>query len=624
MSNLPITFRKLTEDAFHYIPVSGRVLKLMYVNIYCALCHGQSDMMFWNVDFRTMSLTSYEELLSAHMELKKTGAKADFSLVYPRYRWHLYHPEAKPRLCKQDVSTCDTAYPISEHKTKCHEEPTSFVYSKHNATIYKNIHCAKCNYMTENDLTCIDPRLNLGTHIPLQLPPFSLLFDINSGRVLTRKEKSNKEMEILGVRYIEMSCKKSQVFDPFRSICVDLFCTGNTILSDGKCQDKHDQNKNITINSQNKYYLESDISYCPKLRVSKYKVNRISPDSIYLIDYNHFVNNSNFIEDGDEILVCLFYNSSGNYSEMHSFDPALSYLSLIGTLLSICGLLAQIITYSLFAALRNTPGKCLICLSTALLVSQALFLTIYAIKIQWLCVTVAIFMHFGFLAYFCWMTTLAFDIWRTFQSNQLHSTSNKVFRLYSIIGYGVPLIVVSIATGVNYMNYEKGPKYGEEICWICDTYGQLYYFIIPIGILLSLDLIFFGMTVKNICQQSQDSAMARVSSTNQCDTRQHVFFYIKLAIIMGVTWISGFLLHVTKVPALWYVFTIFNCIQGVWIFIGFVLTKKVFKLYTDLCGKTSCSPKTTENKKSGRSASVSSTKQTYLIANHTAESPCRV
>lgn len=49
---------------------------------------------------------------------------------------------------------------------------------------------------------------------------------------------------------------------------------------------------------------------------------------------------------------------------------------------------------------------------------------------------------------------------------------------------------------------------------------------------------------------------------------------------MGVTWVTRFTASFTKNAVFWYIFVILNSLQGVFIFLSFVLTKKVYRLIT--------------------------------------------
>ena len=58
----------------------------------------------------------------------------------------------------------------------------------------------------------------------------------------------------------------------------------------------------------------------------------------------------------------------------------------------------------------------------------------------------------------------------------------------------------------------------------------------------------------------------------------------------GLTWIFGFLALVDPTSSLWYPFIIFNSTQGFSIFLAFLCTKKIFKLYSGLLRREKKTP----------------------------------
>ena len=93
----------------------------------------------------------------------------------------------------------------------------------------------------------------------------------------------------------------------------------------------------------------------------------------------------------------------------------LTYITFVGTSLSIISLCFLLSVYLSFKELRNLPGKCLINLSLALLCYQSVFLgAAKSTEVDPLCKAVAIFLHFFILAAFSWMGVMAFDTASTF------------------------------------------------------------------------------------------------------------------------------------------------------------------------------------------------------------------
>ena len=93
----------------------------------------------------------------------------------------------------------------------------------------------------------------------------------------------------------------------------------------------------------------------------------------------------------------------------------LTFVTFVGTVLSIISLCLLLSVYFSFKTLRNLPGKCLMNLSLALLCYQTIFLcTAKATEVVALCKAVAIFLHFFILVAFAWMTVMGFDTAKTF------------------------------------------------------------------------------------------------------------------------------------------------------------------------------------------------------------------
>ena len=57
-----------------------------------------------------------------------------------------------------------------------------------------------------------------------------------------------------------------------------------------------------------------------------------------------------------------------------------------------------------------------------------------------------------------------------------------------------------------------------------------------------------------------------------------MILYCKLASIMGLTWVFGFVASATHFEVIRYLFVIFNSLQGLFICLAFVCNRKVFRL----------------------------------------------
>ena len=63
--------------------------------------------------------------------------------------------------------------------------------------------------------------------------------------------------------------------------------------------------------------------------------------------------------------------------------------------------------------------------------------------------------------------------------------------------------------------------------------------------------------------------------------------YIKLSILLGLTWVFGLVASIMDMPSLWYPFIILNSLQGTFIFVFFDLKWRVYyTAYEKLTGKS--------------------------------------
>ncbi len=613
--NLPMSPSKISRDMFLFTPVSSRQTEILYINIYCALCNGESDVSFWNVEVRSkmeMNLSLVHDL---------TELDTDIHRMFPRYSLVISHPTYTFHPCKPHIKVCADDWNDTYVKDKCHRTHTSFVY--HLANTYKNIFCAICNYIPTLQLKCKCSVCHFGQP---SLPPFSILLDINTGKSMSQKVGHQQE-EIVVTQKVIKFCHQGQVYDPFNDKCLDLFCSSVAQLKEGHCiAVKHDfENKlseNTSWNTQDSATMDTNICSKTLLKSEDYTIT--NDTHMYVLLWRSFIPKEQYIElDGNQALVCAPFSQTGNvtvytnstkFIEVIKFDSFQGYLSLIGNSMSIIGLGIQLIVYSLFPPLRNIPGKCLMCLSVSLLFGQLLFtLSIYWSSTYIVCFISSILTHFSFLAYFFWMNVMAFDIWHTFSGQIIHQEHrmSHIFRNYSIYALSLPMgvVVTSIALDLVAKTTIR-PEYANTFCWINRRSGLIYLFALPVMSIMAVNLVFFALTVKSIRKVSNLSQMARHKRTCKNDTTRFLL-NVKLAVIMGLTWLSGIIASLTDHTELWYVFTLMNSFQGVWICLAFVCTRKVLKMIHDEMSNFTGGLQSLSIRLSGRNSS-SSTKHTIL------------
>ena len=141
-------------------------------------------------------------------------------------------------------------------------------------------------------------------------------------------------------------------------------------------------------------------------------------------------------------------------------------------------------------------------------------------------------------------------------------------------------------------------------CWIQKPLAAMFAFGAPILLIFLMNCVFFSRTIASIQKTNRlarHSGAGRTSSNNssrQLSGRNDVILYIKMASVMGFTWVFGLassvISSVTQEPseAICYVlhvlgvlFPILNSSQGLFIFFAFVFNRRVLALYKSLAYK---------------------------------------
>ncbi|XP_072046865.1 latrophilin receptor-like protein A [Amphiura filiformis] len=296
-----------------------------------------------------------------------------------------------------------------------------------------------------------------------------------------------------------------------------------------------------------------------------------------------------FITSNDEILVCNFFKQSvvRNVTHTESFfeySKAQTIVSIVGSLLSLIAVILTFLTYALFASLRNRASRLIMNLIGAIFLGQFLLL-FGGNENENACTTIAVLAHYAWLAAFAWMNALAFDLNRTFGNTDNLQKVNEGMSmfLYMIYAWGSPFLIVIPCLVLHFCQCTQvNFKYGSvSACWISDGTANLLTFGVPAAIFLLFNAILFGHTVAGIRSTKRATARLHQDTSTLKRTTKELLIYIKIASLMGFTWIFGYVAAFTGIEALWYIFIILNSLQGVFIFISFICNRRVGLLWSE-------------------------------------------
>uniref|UniRef100_A0A8C6KPP6 Adhesion G protein-coupled receptor L3 n=1 Tax=Nothobranchius furzeri TaxID=105023 RepID=A0A8C6KPP6_NOTFU len=269
-------------------------------------------------------------------------------------------------------------------------------------------------------------------------------------------------------------------------------------------------------------------------------------------------------------------------------DMLLDVITWVGILLSLVCLLVSIFTFCFFRGLqsdRNTIHKNL-CIS--LFIAESLFLVGINRGDQPIaCAVFAALLHFFFLAAFTWMFLEGVQLY--IMLVEVFESEHSRRRYFYMVGYGVPALIVAVSAAVDYRSYGT-----DRICWLrLDTYF-IWSFIGPATLIIMLNVIFLGIALYKMFHHTAilkpDSGC--LDNINYQDyepkIKSWVIGAIALLCLLGLTWAFGLMYVNESTVVMAYLFTIFNSLQGMFIFIFHcVLQKKVRKEYGK-CFRTHC------------------------------------
>ena len=523
------------NETFYVIPVSSRTSELVYRNVYCAMCHGEENVAFWEVSnpgicnlphISERESTDAESTDDHQLESFVEGCVFTFSPASDL-------PE--PRRCVNSVDSCPEDADAEQASRCTQSSNVAYVYHTVSHQAYRNHDCAACHRISDYRLTCNSTQdqddrnpPGLGT-----FESFSIVLDINTGKGSTvRTVSDGSQTMTLG------SCPDRHVFDPFAGTCRAIVCPpGNLFTEDGQCQrrpDTEDPHGQSRSGGGGGYQVPTttiktaDDAGCAWIQLNPSEYQRLSNKSIYVPLYDATYDADSYLRgDNQTAYICTPFQR--NYTQWDQealrVDTVGTYLSVICSVISLLALAFQFAVYMAFPTLRNTPGRCVISLVVSLFVGQLLFLLVKtgSFVSPGFCFGQATLMHFAFMAAFFWMNVMAFDVYRTFagRTTAVGSSSSlagarRRFAGYSAYAWVSAALVVAVGVAIDLADVDGAyqPRYGHRICWFGSRGGLLILFGVPVGALLVANVVMFALSVRQIRNASKASQMA-VQKTDQ-------------------------------------------------------------------------------------------------------------
>ena len=276
----------------------------------------------------------------------------------------------------------------------------------------------------------------------------------------------------------------------------------------------------------------------------------------------------------DESSVSCFKN--GTKVDLKSeADETLRVVSVIGNSISLCSLIFMIATYFKFRKHETLAGKCIICLSFALVFVHAIQIVLsYAFGVSWMCRLGATLLHYSLLLAFSWMAVIAFDFYYTFSKVRPvdQHARRKRFRIYFGSTFSIATMILFICLMIDIPD-ERHAGYGlNGTCFLARFWANLFAFIVPVCIVLLFNGIFLTLTIVSLRSFKKSTAKSLSSSSSSASKKKEMVLSVmalKLSVLLGFGWISGFVEGSIGSKALRYIYTIVIALQGLFVLIAF-------------------------------------------------------
>jgi len=263
-------------------------------------------------------------------------------------------------------------------------------------------------------------------------------------------------------------------------------------------------------------------------------------------------------------------------------DAFSNYVTVILLCISIASALCALITFLVFSKIRTYPIKLICYLCVCIIIGFSAFIAASEDPVpqnEGACISMAILVHFFFIANFCWTFCIAFNFYQMIVRR--NRESQLLEKYYHIFCWGLP---AGLVIGVG-----SAQEYGAIIatnasqCWITDDLARFLTFFIPGLLIISSNGILFFFIGREIHE-----TLVGAPKSDQRDRMKEFRVYISIYVSIGLSWVFGYLMFLIPeevcVTILLVLFTIFTPLQGFFIFLFYCVNKKVAARWAGLFG----------------------------------------
>ena len=538
------------------LPVLDAETGMYYISLACARCNNIQD-----IKYAPAGLSCSDNL--NQMNVNFWGVEELLSSVKRCFIYNVFPSDQPPRRCyssfRDQCNNCANSIIVD----RC--ENSSFVsYTYANHMVYRNMYCAACDDVVVSAIDCNNDRDAAAQVIPGSFS-LSLIIDF------TRSGE-------LGVGSVQVTCDSSRVEMPDGISCDGTICSLGYEEQNGDCVQKACEV--VKISSSNFIVMNGTLT-------------------IKETGENYY--ESDFVMQNSSALVC------------RPLSSGLGIITIVFSVLSLVCLLIRLSLQPFYARYHSVSGRLQCNLAAALaLATLMLLVSPLAATVPKLCAILGAIKAAGYLASHSWMNCVAFDTCRVVYNSRsyIQDNPNRSIFKYVLLGWLVPVTLACMWYILDFVvtpgRYR--PSFGGHSCWFQETMSLILYLFIPIAISVVLNIILFIITSFALAQSFKSSNTVRKSSK----VREYNV-YLRLFILMGITWSVSFIAVWINSQTVWYIFVVLNASQGVFLFLAFLVdTKQCFRWTRTCYSSKSSEPSQSSGKTTLRKTNI--TQQSHVIS----------
>ncbi|XP_068703997.1 adhesion G protein-coupled receptor B2-like [Montipora foliosa] len=251
-----------------------------------------------------------------------------------------------------------------------------------------------------------------------------------------------------------------------------------------------------------------------------------------------------------------------------SHKKALELISIVGCSISLFAVCVTVaVTLSFWKILESPRTKVLLNLCAAIALSCALVISEGSVINTAGCPVVAALLHYFLLALFSWMLcegVLHYIV----LVKAARQVPNGVMKFFYMFGWGFPAIVVAISLAVT---QTKGYE-SKDLCWLDVKTGLIWAFTGPAILVITINIVVFVLVM-----HSMFSTRRMRNSSQMEKVKAGIKASAIILPLLGITWSFGLLSFNSDTVVFKYIFSIFNSLQGLMVFIFHCLLNRQIK-----------------------------------------------